>query len=88
MALDVKPDLSFLSNRGGIFNNGWLCWPGATVSCGGVCGEFLDGDHLLAAGARTTGAEAPTGPRAVRAPLLGQVAGVAFWAEVEGAFQP
>ena len=25
----VKPDLSFLSNRGGFFNNGWLCWPGA-----------------------------------------------------------
>jgi len=26
MGLEVKPDLSFPSNRGGFFNDGWVCW--------------------------------------------------------------
>ncbi len=49
----------------------------------GVFGEFLNGDHLLAAGAGTSSAEALAGPCAVRAPLLGQVAGLAVRALVE-----
>ena len=44
----------------------------------GLFGDFLDGDHLLAAGADTSRAEALAGSCAVRAPLLGQVAGLAL----------
>jgi len=35
---------------------------GQVLARGGVFGEFLDGDHLLAAGAGTTGAETLTRP--------------------------
>jgi hypothetical protein len=61
---------------------------GQGLARGGIFGEFLDGDHLLAAGAGTSGAEALAGPCAVGAPLLGQVAGLAIRALVEGALQP
>ena len=61
---------------------------GQGLAHAGLFGEFLNRDHLLAAGADTSRAEALAGPGAVRVPLLGQVAGLALRALVDGAFQP
>ena len=60
---------------------------GQGLARGRVFGEFFDGDHLLAAWADTTSAQALAGSCAVGAPLLGQVAGLAIRALVESALQ-
>ena len=54
----------------------------------GLIGEFGGGDDFVAAGAGASGAESSAGSGAVGAPLLGEVAGVAVGALVDGAVEP
>jgi len=69
-------------------HGGWAVLPGQVLGrrvVEVVGGEFLVEDDFLAAWTRSAGAEALAGSVAVVAPLLAEVATVAFTAGVDGA---
>jgi hypothetical protein len=69
---------------GRVSRRGCLPWSGARRRCGVLVEDVADGDGLVAVWAEPAVVDAGAGLVAVVAVLLGEVAGVAFGALVDG----